>query len=76
MTSSQQAAHRQAFGARVAELRKQKKPTGWSQERLAHEAGMDRSYVGDVERGGRNIALDNIWRLAEALGVRPSDLFE
>jgi len=40
-----------------------------SQEGLAHDAGLDRSYVGQVERGERNITLDNIYRLAEALRV-------
>ena len=59
-------------GARVRELRK---PLGLSQEGLAHEAGLDRTYIGGVERGERNISHDNIWRLADALGVRPGDLF-
>ena len=46
-----------------------------SQEGLAHDAGLDRSYVGQVERGERNITLDNIHRLASALGVTPASLF-
>jgi transcriptional regulator with XRE-family HTH domain len=46
-----------------------------SQEQLAHEAGLDRSYVGGVERGARNVSLDNIHRLAKALRVPPRDLF-
>ena len=62
---------RAAFGARVRELRTQ---LGWTQEGLAHEAGLDRTYVGSVERGERNIALDNIWLLADTLGVTPADL--
>lgn len=61
-----QLAQRKAFGARVREARKQ---IGFSQENLAHEAGLDRSYVGQVERGERNITLDNVYRLAEALNV-------
>lgn len=73
MPNSKQTARREAFGARVRELRK---PLGYSQERLAHQAGMDRTYIGGVERGERNVSLDNIWRLADALGVAPSDLFE
>ncbi len=64
-------ARRQAFGARVRELRKARH---LSQEDLAHLAGLDRTYVGSVERGERNIAHDNIWRLADTLGVMPSDL--
>ncbi len=61
------------FGQRLIELRKAK---GWSQEYLALESGLARSYLGDVERGQRNIAVLNIYRLAEALGVTPSSLLE
>lgn len=60
-----------AFGKRLAELRKSK---GWSQETLSLESGVARSYLGGVERGQRNIALVNICRLADALGVPPSEL--
>lgn len=59
------------FGKRLAELRKAK---GWSQETLSLESGVARSYLGGVERGQRNIALVNICRLADALGVPPSEL--
>ncbi|MHA7497151.1 helix-turn-helix domain-containing protein [Xanthomonas euvesicatoria] len=61
------------FGLRLAEVRKTK---GLSQERLALESGLARSYLGGVERGQRNIALLNIYRLAEALGVHPTLLLE
>ena len=61
------------FGQRVIELRKEK---GWSQEHLALESGLARSYLGGVERGQRNIAVLNIYRLAEALGVPPASLLE
>lgn len=61
------------FGRRVAELRRAK---GWSQEKLALESGLARSYLGGVERGQRNIALVNICKLAEALEAAPSDLME
>ena len=47
-----------------------------SQEALADLAGIHRTCVGSVERGGRNIALDNIWALADALGVSPARLFD
>ena len=62
-----------AFGETVRELRKKK---GWSQEDLALEVGLDRTYIGGVERGERNISLRNICRLAQALGVSPSQLLE
>jgi len=59
------------FGKRLATCRKAK---GWSQEKLALESGIARSYLGGVERGKRNIALLNICRLAEALEIPPSKL--
>jgi transcriptional regulator with XRE-family HTH domain len=59
------------FGNRARELRKKK---GLSQEDLALESGLDRSYVGQVERGERNISLINVWKLADAIGVDPKAL--
>lgn len=64
---------RTAFGLRLIEIRKAK---GWSQERLALESGLARSYLGGVERGQRNIALLNIYRLAEALAITPGSLLD
>lgn len=61
------------FGRRLAELRRVK---GWSQEKLALESGLARSYLGGVERGQRNIALMNICKLADTLGVTPAELME
>lgn len=49
---------------------------GLSQEKLAAKAGIDRTYVGGSERGERNVALVNIVRLADALGIRPAQLLE
>lgn len=60
------------FGRRLAELRREK---GWSQERLALESGLARSYVGGIERGQRNLALINILRLARALAASPAEFF-
>lgn len=61
-----------AFGARVRELRTAK---GWSQERLASEAGLDRTYIGGIERGERNPSLMNIIKIAQTLHVSTRDLF-
>lgn len=64
---------RVVFGRHLATLRKQ---AGYSQEALALESGLARSYLGGVERGQRNIALLNICRLARALAVKPSMLLD
>lgn len=61
------------FGARVRELRKKR---GWSQEDFALRVALDRSYLGGVERGERNISLENICLIAAALQISPSTLFE
>ena len=55
-----------AFGSAVRALRLER---GWSQEEFADRVGLHRTYVGDVERGERNIGLLNISRIAAALGV-------
>ncbi len=47
---------------------------GWSQETLAHASGLDRSYVGSIERGERNVSLDNIEKLAGAFGIALDEL--
>lgn len=58
----------------AANLRAQREKAGFSQEELAHRAGLHRTYVGSVERGERNICLKNIEKLAKALGVDPNKL--
>ncbi|MGD1077745.1 MAG: helix-turn-helix transcriptional regulator [Candidatus Sulfotelmatobacter sp.] len=58
---------------RIRELRLAK---GFSQEALADAAGIHRTYMGSVERGERNISLDNIVRIARALKVAPGNLLQ
>ena len=55
------------FGARIQELRKKQ---GLTQEDLAAAIGVDRSYMGFVERGERNPTLDKIAKIAQALKAR------
>ena len=64
---------RKAFGDRMREIRRKK---GIAQERLALESGLNRGYVGRVERGEQNISLVNICRIANALREPPSTLLE
>jgi len=63
----------QLLGVNVRHHRKLK---GMSQERLALDAGMERSYVSDLERGMRNPSVRALGRLADALGVEPGLLLE
>ena len=61
------------FGNRVRALRHK---AGISQGKLAELAEMHRTYVSGIERGGRNVSLVNIIRLAKALGMSVSELME
>lgn len=49
---------------------------GVSQERLADEAGLDRAFVGTLERGQRNISVDNIELLCDAVGMPAHELLD
>jgi transcriptional regulator with XRE-family HTH domain len=60
------------FGRSLRRLRLAK---GWTQERLAEHADLHPTYVGGIERGERNVGLENIIKLARALGVSPAALF-
>ena len=63
----------QLLGRNVRRYRKLK---GMTQEQLALEAGMERSYVSDLERGLRNPSVRALGRLAEALAVEPMALLQ
>ncbi len=60
-----------AFGKRVREMRKSK---GISQERLAEMAGIDRSYMGNIERGEKNVTLKKVYEICDALEVKIQNL--
>ncbi|MEW6153907.1 MAG: helix-turn-helix transcriptional regulator [Actinomycetota bacterium] len=59
------------FGVRV---RRYRQALGLSQEALAHRAGINRTYIGSLESGQRNISLDNLCKLAKALEVDAGEL--
>jgi transcriptional regulator with XRE-family HTH domain len=61
-----------AFGQRIRAIRNRR---GVSQESLALQCGLDRTYISGIERGTRNPSLTNILKLAAALDVRPAELF-
>ncbi|MCI2257228.1 helix-turn-helix domain-containing protein [Domibacillus sp. PGB-M46] len=57
-------------------IRQKRLSLGISQEELAFSCGLHRTYISDIERGLRNVSLDNIERIANALGVKPKDLLD
>ena len=62
-----------ALGAAVRALRIER---GMSQEALAHDAGMDRSYLGGIERGEHNVAVVNLLKLAGQLDTTLAELMK
>jgi transcriptional regulator with XRE-family HTH domain len=60
-----------AFGRNV---RKRREAKDLTQETLAEAAGLDRSYISDVERGGRNLSLHSMHRIASALATTVSEI--
>ena len=60
-------------GLRIANLREE---AGWSQEDLNERSGVDRSYIGSVESGGKHsLTLDTVKRVADAFGISIRDFF-
>ena len=60
-------------GDKIRQLRIKK---GLSQEQLAHEANLHRAYIGQIERGEKNIGVENLQIIAKALGIKTSKLIE
>lgn len=71
MNKGQEDRIKRNFGDRLKSVRRQK---GLSQEGLALACELDRTYIGGVERGERNISLINIHRIARSLGIAPKEL--
>jgi transcriptional regulator with XRE-family HTH domain len=63
---------RKRFGKRVKELRQAK---GLSHEELAHLAGLDRTYISDIEKGESDISIEIIQKLSIAFKINISNLF-
>lgn len=57
-------------------IRNRRKALGYSQEAFGDACGIDRSYMGGIERGEHNLALINILKIIDALGVLPSEFFK
>lgn len=57
-------------------VRRRRKKLGYSQEAFGDACGIDRSYMGGIERGEHNLALVNILKIVKALGVQPSEFFK
>lgn len=71
LTKKEREAIRLGFGKL---LRAKRNAQDISQEELAFQSGLHRTYVGSVERGERNLSLENIFIFAKALGCSPKDL--
>lgn len=56
-------------------VRQRRQELGISQEELGYRAGLHRTYIGDIERGSRNLTFLNFLRLARALEIEPPELF-
>lgn len=71
--SKQEKKFLKTFGTHIRVLRKK---AGFSQEDFALEVGLDRTYIGGIERGERNIALLNLHKIATGLKIPLKDLFD
>lgn len=63
-----------AHEALGSEIRRVRRELGWTQEELGHKAGLHATYIGDIERGERNVSLENILKIARSMKVTGSSL--
>lgn len=61
------------LGSRIKDLRVEQ---GFSQEELANKCHLHRTYISDIERGERNVSIENVERIARALEIDPSELLK
>lgn len=73
MASERNGNARRTFASNVRRIRAKH---GFSQERLADLAGLHRTYIGSIERGERNVSIDNMARIARALNVSLASLVD
>jgi len=64
---------KQKLGKRIKDLRVEQ---GFSQEELAGKSLLHRTYISDIERGERNVSIENVERIAKALNIDPSELLK
>jgi transcriptional regulator with XRE-family HTH domain len=64
---------KEIFGSNVRRIRNE---AGLSQEELAFRAKLHRTYISSIERGERNVSIQNIFAIADALKVQPSELLK
>ena len=57
-------------------IRKYRVKKGWTQEKLAFKANLHRAYIGQIERGEKNIGLKNLEKIANSLGIKVTDLLK
>lgn len=60
----------------AVKIRKLREARGWSQEKLGFEAGLHRAYIGQIERGEKNIGLKNLEKILKAFKVKIPDFFK
>jgi len=56
-------------------IRKYREKLGWTQEHLAHKANLHRAYIGQIERGEKNIGVKNLEKICDALAISIKSLF-